>query len=641
MNSLDLFFQNDIVQALGWTILHSFWQGLLIVVLLTISLVLLRKHSSRIRYLVAYVALLALAVCSIGTLIWYLPGTAFGASSYHAEASIEQTAMEVASVLPIETTATVPAKENYWQSFIQFLEGNLHWVTIIWMFGVLILTLRFLAELAYIQRLKYQPGGLSMDSHQDLLNKLSRQMGIQKFIELKENLRIDSPMVIGFIKPVILVPFGLLSQLDTKQVESILTHELAHIRRHDYLFNLFQSLVEILLFFNPATWWIAALIRDEREHSCDEMAIAETGDQLAFVKTLAKLEEYRIRPTSIAMAFNGHKETGVLGRIKRIINTEEQFRVPYKLFWSCLILISSFGLFAFQGQAISSQDVMNPLEKVLPQEEPVLVEETSEETAEMDQQSEEAPKNTTNQVSITKENNKEDLGIRTMNGEEVSNGLDTLTPKLKELRRELMNLKETFQNQEMMMQKQRSDLKQAQLKLEQEIQKMENDQHKKIYEIEKKGQQIQLDRNIKLKEMELQLNAMETEALEFQFKMEKLAAQMNEEGRSEELKKQMSVLQEKVLDMEKKKRTFQMEQNREGLEIDKELQQLNHQKWQLTEEAKISMNDKRLKMFELEQKMQETQYKSQMLQSDLENKMQRVQQQIEEEMFRMRQEREE
>jgi hypothetical protein len=157
-------------------------------------------------------------------------------------------------------------------------------------------------------------------------------------------------MVIGYLKPVILLPLGALSGLPLAQIESILAHELAHIRRHDYLVNLLQSLVDITLFFNPFAWWISACVREERENCCDDIAVQATGDSLTFIKTLANLEAMRLDSPQLAVAFIGNKGS-LKSRVQRLIYGKNQKATFSEGFLSALVLFFCMGIASYQAQA--------------------------------------------------------------------------------------------------------------------------------------------------------------------------------------------------------------------------------------------------------------------------------------------------
>lgn len=652
MKSLDQFFQSEIVQALGWTILHSIWQGLLIVILLTIALVILRKHSSQIRYLIGYVALLSLALCSLGTFLFSLPSDTLAAPE--TVLLIEDKAIDLAAIPPAETATPLLVEQSLWQSFVQLLEANLPWITIIWMLGVLLLSLRFLAELAYIQRLKYQPGSRAVDAFQEVVNRLADDMGISRAVALKENFRIDSPMVIGFLKPVILVPIGLLSRLEPAQVESIMAHELAHIKRHDYIFNLLQSLVEILLFFNPATWWISALIRSEREYCCDEMAIAQTGNEVIFVQTLARLEEHRRLPGNMALAFNGRRNAGVLGRIQRIVNSEEPFRVPYKLFWSCLILLGSLGLFAFQTPTLPSQERSHLSQPDTLDEELAITENISSDAFGIEAVSNDTVREKNSQIPLSKQDQqqaiqssdnitKENSQITSLRSDDrqrlVDGGasfnlenLDTVPKEVRQLKQQMMKLAKEFQQEEMAFQQQIREIKKQKLQFELEIQSAQNRSMKEQFDLEKKSQEIQLSQMLKLKELELEQNLINNKSLEMQYEMQQLEFKMSEGGQEneDELKLKRKEYQQQAIELEKKQRELELNQKRQQVAAEKDMQILQNKQWKLKEEARIAQNDKQLRVMELEQKLQEIQFQNQMIQSERQNKIQLIRMQIEE-----------
>ena len=116
---------------------------------------------------------------------------------------------------------------------------------------------------------------------------------------------VDVPTVVGWLRPAVILPVAALANLSPAQVEAVLAHELAHIRRHDYLVNLFQTLAETLLFYHPAVWWLSARIRTEREHCCDDVAVAVSGDAVGYARALAELEAWRVGTPGMALAATG------------------------------------------------------------------------------------------------------------------------------------------------------------------------------------------------------------------------------------------------------------------------------------------------------------------------------------------------
>jgi beta-lactamase regulating signal transducer with metallopeptidase domain len=185
-----------------------------------------------------------------------------------------------------------------------------------WMLGVGILALRLAGGWLWMQRMKSH-GAVPADAAlQAIVKRLSRTLHIARTITLLRSPAVDVPTVIGWLRPTVLLPMSALSGLSPLQVEAILAHELAHVRRHDYFVNLLQTLLETLLFYHPAVWWVSGQIRTERENCCDDLAVSLCGDPVVYASALADLEELRGPASPLVMAANG----GVLlKRVKRLL----------------------------------------------------------------------------------------------------------------------------------------------------------------------------------------------------------------------------------------------------------------------------------------------------------------------------------
>ncbi|MEO0470351.1 MAG: M56 family metallopeptidase, partial [Bacteroidota bacterium] len=218
-------------------------------------------------------------------------------------------------------------------------------LSLLWMLGWLFFALRWGGSQWYLHRLRHQYTRPSDFVWQQRADKLARRMGLKRMIPLLESHNVQSPMVIGHLKPVILVPMSLLSGISPSQLDAILAHELAHIQRHDFLINQFHALVEMLFFYHPAYWWISSRLRDEREHCCDDVAVAVCGDAIGYARILTEMEEKRIKQSPLAMGFLGHRKH-LFHRIKRLvvphqIESEEKNRSAF-----ALLLLVSMGMMA-------------------------------------------------------------------------------------------------------------------------------------------------------------------------------------------------------------------------------------------------------------------------------------------------------
>jgi beta-lactamase regulating signal transducer with metallopeptidase domain len=314
--NLHQLFPERLTQALGWTLLHSLWQGALAALLVALLMVLLHRSSSTIRYFVALTALFTTFCMTVVTFLVL----------YQSDPTTSQASRpEVNPVTVVAPSAYSPADPIHKlmprpaaATFVRYFNQHLPFIVVVWLLGVTVLALRLLGGLAYIQRLKhYQTQALS-PVWQKRLRELSRQIRVSQPVRLAESSLVKVPLVIGYFKPLILLPIGTITGLAANQVEAILAHELAHIRRNDYLVNLFQSVTEILFFYHPAIWWLSGCVREEREHCCDDVAIATCGDSLTYARALANLESLHLQAPPLAMALTG-RSGSLLHRIERFM----------------------------------------------------------------------------------------------------------------------------------------------------------------------------------------------------------------------------------------------------------------------------------------------------------------------------------
>lgn len=333
MEIINRLLSEELVWALGWAVLHSLWQAALVAVVLALILLGLQGKTARLRYGLANGALLFTFLMAAGT-FWM----------QYNEATSVTTILALDGVGPHliqsdgDGVLIAPPLTGLWQRFGAYFEEHLPLIVALWLAGIVFFLLRLLGGLAYVQQLKRnQVSPLSEEWH-DILARLTKRLWLGRAVGLLESARVSTPMVIGHFKPVILLPIGVVNQLTPEQVEAVLAHELAHIFRNDYLWNIIQSVVEVVLYFNPAVWWMAAIIRNERENCCDDVAVALSGNSLAYAKALVGLQEMQRAAPSFAMAFSGKKHR-LLHRVKRILNqpqnksnTMEKFTVTCLLF---------------------------------------------------------------------------------------------------------------------------------------------------------------------------------------------------------------------------------------------------------------------------------------------------------------------
>lgn len=304
-----------ILRAACWTLLHSLWQGLVVAMLAGIIMVLTKKSSSSLRYNL---------LCGLLCLFLGVSGYTF----YRQLAStvtpaVTATNPVITAVAQPSAHITAPAAGVVVQSgidkLIQYFNTHAALIVLVWFVIFLGRFVQMLSGLVYAQRIRHYQTKAAPAEWTRRLQELVNKVRITRPVLLLESALIRSPVVVGFLKPAILVPIGMLAHISPDQVESILLHELAHIRRQDYLLNLIQNLVDTLFFFNPAMIWISSLIRMERENCCDDIAIRETRSRRRLIEALVSFHEYEQTVGGYALSFAA-KENQVVRRVKRIVH---------------------------------------------------------------------------------------------------------------------------------------------------------------------------------------------------------------------------------------------------------------------------------------------------------------------------------
>jgi uncharacterized protein (TIGR03435 family) len=309
MNTVQLLAAQPWVERLGATLLHFLWQGAAIAALYAVA----RRFTARstaphVRYVLACAALAMMAAAPV--LTWYLlhpPVLEPIAASLAPSASVIATpnVRDVPTAFAAGVYRAVPAP-------------LLTWVVTVWLAGAIVFWMRLLGGWLLAERLRSTLVRPAPPEWQQALHRLQHRIRVARPVRLLVSSLVQAPAVVGWLRPVVLVPVGALAGLPPDHVEALLLHELAHIRRHDYFVNVLQSIVEALLFYHPAVWWISGHIRAEREHCCDDAAVAVTGDTLTYVRALAEIESERRASLSTAMAASGgslsHRVARLLGQ---------------------------------------------------------------------------------------------------------------------------------------------------------------------------------------------------------------------------------------------------------------------------------------------------------------------------------------
>jgi len=305
MNLTQTWIESPWMKALGWTFVHSIWQIALIGLLLFIVLKCIPGRSAHTRYTISTLALLTTLIAALCTFIIMLP----------AQNGLTEVSGNIVYIAAAKS-ASVAAQLSAW------LEGRMPMMLSIWFGGVAILMLRLVLSFIWVSHLRNN--SFPEEQLQSTLNHIIQRLKINVKATTSQSYHINSPVTIGHLKPLILFPVGILNQLTPNEVEAVLTHEIAHIVRRDYLSNIIQSFIETLFYYHPVTWWISRMVRSERENRADDLAVSWCGDHLGYAKALLTIQEMQVGSVpKLAVGFASNKGA-MLARIQRILH------LPYK-----------------------------------------------------------------------------------------------------------------------------------------------------------------------------------------------------------------------------------------------------------------------------------------------------------------------
>ncbi len=329
------------LQAIGWTLIHFCWQAAVIAGGYRVVSAAFARRSSQARYVVALSALLLMLVSAAGTLMWEMRDVSMPGLT--GDVSNGQVAAAVAD-FPRSMEPGFKAAESAAVRTLSF-SGLLPWVDGLWVLGVVVLSLRSLGGWWLIQRLRAAATVEAPVTVQASFARIAAAMGLGRPVLLRVSSAIAGPVTVGVVRALVLLPLSAATSLSMEELEVVLAHELAHVRRADFLWNLLQTLAETLFFFHPAVWWVSGRIRYERELCCDDIALQFCASPVVYANALFRLEEQRSRQLRLAMALDGHQSSQTLRmRIARVLDepvgmTARRPVRPFSLAAACAGLI--------------------------------------------------------------------------------------------------------------------------------------------------------------------------------------------------------------------------------------------------------------------------------------------------------------
>jgi beta-lactamase regulating signal transducer with metallopeptidase domain len=334
-----------VINAVFWTLIHSLWQGLILAVLGGFIILITKKALPVLRYNL---------LCLILVIFIVAVGFTFYSQFQNIDnlnSSIQNTSSS--SIINANSVLTNPTiiSSDLLTRTIDFLNENATTITLIWFLIFSIKCFRIFGNLGYVYKIRnYKTNSVPL-VWEEKFKELCKLVQVNTPIILLESQLIKAPSVTGFLKPIILIPVGLLSNLPQDQIEAILLHELAHIKRKDYFINIIQSFTEIIFFFNPAVLWVSNILKNERENCCDDIALSVTENKSGFVHALVSFQEFNNENSTLVMGFGNHKNH-LLSRVKRIIyNDNQTLNTIEKTFLSIsFLVILSFVLLTVNAQ---------------------------------------------------------------------------------------------------------------------------------------------------------------------------------------------------------------------------------------------------------------------------------------------------
>jgi len=323
---LNTFLNHPAVQALGWALLHFVWQGTVLAALFFVANMLTRRSQAGLRYAIGCIVMLLMPVVFVATV---LRSEQFPAPRPPVQHSI---ALRSDGMLLDTTVVTVPAGNRRLLSVSGIppmirLTTLPSWIVCLWLAGIIALSV--FTAIGWLRVQRFRRRGLApvnpvwMETMESLMGRLQ----VSPPVRLYMSQIAEVPAVIGWLRPYILLPVSAATGLGEAELRAILAHELAHIRRCDYLVNLLQNAIETLLFYHPAVWWVSRQIRQERENCCDDLAVEVCGDVMLYAKALAHLEELRVNISEPALAATGGD---LLARIRRLMGKTDE-RTPDRI----------------------------------------------------------------------------------------------------------------------------------------------------------------------------------------------------------------------------------------------------------------------------------------------------------------------
>ena len=370
MSESMMMIMRSFAEPVSWFLVHSLWLGAVIAIVLAGAQSILRRHNPQVRYAVAIAALLLVTPVSVSMVTYHMlthnPVGESTAMDYQQTSTVPHASPQSASGTDTEAGffSSLP------EIGVSKYTSASFWIFLLWLLGISVVSLYHLLGWRRARHVLHVGSSPAPTEWQLRFEEIRRRTGIVWSVKLLKSTMVKVPCVVGWMKPTVLIPVSAFTGLSVTELEMILAHELAHVRRHDVLINYLQTTIETLLFFNPFVWWISKQIRTEREHCCDDLAVGFCGDRLGYARALANLEDLcHVRP-HLASAADG---TSLVKRIHRLAGSTARARR-----WPGFGAVSAFSLVAILALSLSLFAAFTPSEVTAQVETTVTYQEESD-----------------------------------------------------------------------------------------------------------------------------------------------------------------------------------------------------------------------------------------------------------------------
>ncbi len=308
MNQFSNLISEPILEALGWTFIHSIWQISIITIICYLLGKVISDTKANVRYISLVGGMITLVLSSILTfyLCYEPPVTPLVPTGFTVTGEVISTSYELR-----------PLSIGIFDFYLHWINSNIVSIFIFWLVGFILFSSKLLIGFTQVFSLRKNCLPIVDEKILALIRKAKAKFGIARNIIIAESNGILSPSTFGCITPVILFPVGVINSLTINEIEAIIAHELSHIKRNDYIINIMQSIVETVFYFHPGIWWISNQIRIEREKCCDDMAVSVTNRKMQYAKALVKMQAFKLGTPRLALGFAN--KNNFLSRVQRIL----------------------------------------------------------------------------------------------------------------------------------------------------------------------------------------------------------------------------------------------------------------------------------------------------------------------------------